>query len=159
MSNLSVKYNQAEPTPAITTQISRPEEVQMYFSVGVTPANFFELSKNSNFRDVVISTLVSEVTGNETDNVLNTLCKWARILPDHDDDLPVVGEYITSLAFAWGYSDLVKETLLRIPPTRVTKMLKTVYVAMVERNMSPEYFSAMLLNSRDAAVAAYELNI
>lgn len=154
MSNLSLSYDPTQTPPGLyPVDVSNPQEGASYVDAGAIPANLIErLSTDENFRDVFIGTLIDK---NEKMNK-ELIASFILLLQSHpsneSNEARALCEVVAGLSFAWGDKELAKRALLRLNPTKASRYLKTVYTALVERNMEPDAFRQMVLVTLPQAI-------
>lgn len=157
MSNLSLSYDPTQTAPdKYPVVVDNPYEAVSYTQAGAIPMNLFTLMENDTFRDVYIGTLIDN--GQSTNSqVVENFAQMLRSNPDNES--PTVRslcEIIAGLSFAWGDKETAKKALIRLNPDKASTYLKTVYTAMVERNMEPEAFRSMVSVTLPAAVQNWD---
>ena len=145
MSDLSLKYD-----PQATSPNTYHGATDLMTSIQALGANHVPDSIRQNLsvahhRDALIGTIITQMSDFGIKSVLNTLTTKIRSMADNtSDEVKVYCEMTAALAYATNDIDLAKKAMLRIEPTKADGLLKTIYSAMIDRNISPEAFKTML---------------
>ena len=117
---------------------------------GMVPENLVELStQTKSFRDLVMAYTLECA---DTESVLSTFTQNIRSVegPLFNKTDMVYCEYAASLAFAMGNTDLFKEILLRVDPTKLSSFLYMLYKAIiVDNNLSSDTYIQLVKQAKD----------
>jgi len=138
MSNLSVEYTgeSFNQGPLAST----PKEAANVILAGYIPANFTDLSTDSNFRDAVFGHVLVNTT--EHDKVLEVFCQRLRSCNEASTVLTIV-EYAASIAYSWERKDVAVNAIRRVQVERATPHLWSVAQALSKQMPGPFYQSLL----------------
>jgi len=123
---------------------------------GMIPENFGDVSTQTiAFRDTVMGNIVDCP---DKEAVLRTLLQQISATEKVATNWEVAYcEYAASIALLLNEVELFKEILLRVEPTSVSSMIKTLYDSVVvNKTLTPEKYSLVIRQSASRSRATWE---
>jgi len=154
MLDLKVNY---DPNISIAAYMSGettdPALASQYLRGGLVPRNLVQMSEiSTNFRDAVMSFLLSNADTEERSRTLEILSAAIAGTPDGmDNTVKAYSEYLAPLAYAWGETVVATRAILRNKPGSAGNYLGTVAGAL-SKQMDHGAFHDILVNSTQNSV-------
>ena len=159
MLNLSAKY---DPSASLISEVTdrsnlmNPDLCIAYISshTGI-PGCFLPLSTQTTaYRDAVIASMYKQGLSETVLIELNTKLQTLSVVSTPDE--VTLCEYVATAAYLCNEMDLVKEVLLRVPPTMVTTYVQTLYQAIALKQWSVEVFQIAISTGADQSIQQWE---
>ena len=160
MLNLSAKYDPSASQISEVTERSNlmnPDMCLAYISghIGI-PGCFLPLSTQTHtYRDAVIALMYKQGSSERVLIELNKKLQTLSVVSTSDE--VTLCEYVATAAYLCNEMDLVKEVLLRVPPTMVTTYVQTLYQAIALKQWSGEVFQTVISQGADRSLEQWGL--
>lgn len=157
MSNPSVKYDPTTTAPEFVQSGVDIDEVILRLYDNKIPITLQTVAPNqSHFRDGLIAKALIQSTEFGINNLLSTLIQKIKSMPENESkELMTYCEMTASIAYSSGQLQLAKETLLRVNPEKVTRLLNTIYKA-IQQGVPAEGFKEMVVTSGTSSIQLWD---